>query len=287
MAPLPILEAELFDAPPPAAQAFLAPLQQRFGESLAAVVFYGSCLRKQTAEGVLDFYALVDDYDAAYAGRALALANRALPPNVFYLETNHGDATLRAKVAVMSRAHFREALSGRWIRPGFWARFCQPARAVWLRDATARQELLDAVTTATHTALAVGRAQRDGSDSDPEAFWQGLFRATYACELRPESQDAIATLYRAAPERYDALLAAAATQPPSAPPRLARRRAKLVGIAALLKTAFTFGDWLPYALWKLERHTGTKLEPTERQRKHPLIFAWPLIFRVLVKRELR
>jgi hypothetical protein len=69
--------------------------------------------------------------------------------------------------------------------------------------------------------------------------------------------------------------------------RLRRPAAKLVGVAQLLKSAVTFGDWLPYALWKLERHTGTRLEPTERQRRHPFVFAWPLLFRVLRRRELR
>jgi hypothetical protein len=74
---------------------------------------------------------------------------------------------------------------------------------------------------------------------------------------------------------------------------LARRRrarrwlAKAIGTVQLLKSAITFGDWLPYALWKLERHTGTRLEPSERQRKHPFLFAWPLVVRVLAKRELR
>ena len=249
-------------------------------------MFYGSCLRKQTSEGVLDFYALVDDYESAYESRTLALANRVLPPNVFYLETGEGDATLRAKVAVMSRAHFREALRGDWIRPGFWARFCQPACATWIRDEAARSELLAAVSRATRTALAVG-ADRAGSERSAEALWQALFRATYGCELRPESDETVASLYRAAPERYEAVLEAARQDglPPAT--RLAPRRAKLVGIAALLKTAFTFGDWLPYALWKLERHSGTRLEASERQRRHPLIFAWPLIFRALANRDLR
>ena len=49
----------------------------------------------------------------------------------------------------------------------------------------------------------------------------------------------------------------------------------------------TFGDWVPYALWKLERHTGTRIELSERQRRHPFLFAWPEIFRVLRSRALR
>jgi hypothetical protein len=71
-------------------------------------------------------------------------------------------------------------------------------------------------------------------------------------------------------------------------PRRARRLvAKAAGLAQLLKSALTFGDWVPYALWKLERHTGTRLELTERQRRHPFLFAWPVFFRVLARRDLR
>ena len=71
-------------------------------------------------------------------------------------------------------------------------------------------------------------------------------------------------------------------------PRRGRRiAAKSVGALQLVKSALTFGDWMPYALWKLERHTGTRLDPSERQRRHPFLFAWPLVFRVLARRELR
>ena len=97
-----ILEAELFREPPVAARAFETPLRDRFGQELAALVFYGSCLRKQTDEGVLDFYAIVDDYSKAYDSRALAFANRALPPNVFYLETRSGEQTLRAISTILA-----------------------------------------------------------------------------------------------------------------------------------------------------------------------------------------
>ena len=58
--------------------------------------------------------------------------------------------------------------------------------------------------------------------------------------------------------------------------------ARAIAVGRLIKTAFTFGDWVPYAVWKVERHTGQKVELSERQRKHPLIFAWPVIWRVLI-----
>jgi hypothetical protein len=58
-------------------------------------------------------------------------------------------------------------------------------------------------------------------------------------------------------------------------------------VGQLLKTAFTFGDWLPYALWKLERHSGARLVASARQRRHPFLFGWPLLVRALRQRALR
>jgi hypothetical protein len=63
--------------------------------------------------------------------------------------------------------------------------------------------------------------------------------------------------------------------------------ARTLGLVRLAKTAFTFGDWVPYVLWKLERHTGRRIELSERQRRHPLIFAWPIILPLLLRRNLR
>lgn len=298
-----IARDELFRSAPAFAQAFESPLRERFGDALASVIFYGSCLRKNSADGVLDFYAVVDEYANAYHSRMLAFANAALAPNVFYLETAEGPATLRAKVAVVSRHDFTNALSGNWLRPGYWARFCQPARVLYARSSSEREHMTHAVVAAMRTAIAVGLSQFEAGDEfHPETFWQRLFRATYACELRPESFETIATLYRANPDRYNAVLAAGIETVQADLDRLGdhyrlntmpdvrtlpRRRAKLTSTIALVKSAFTFDNWLPYALWKLERHTGTRIEPTERQRRHPFLFGWPLLLRVLTRRQLR
>ena len=50
-----------------------------------------------------------------------------------------------------------------------------------------------------------------------------------------------------------------------------------------MKAAFTFNDALDYILWKIERHSGVYVEPTELQRRHPLLFSWGLLWRVYRK----
>jgi hypothetical protein len=313
-----LLGAELSRPAPAAAQAFAEELRRRHGDALAAMLFYGSCLRRGTDEGVLDFYALVDDYPRAYRSRALALANAALPPNVFYVELPHEGRRLRAKYAVFSLRDFARAVHPSALRTGTWARFCQPSLAVYVRDAAARDALHAALCSAVETAVLRGLSllpgDGDARRAEPEALWLGLFRETYGSELRPESDEGPRAVVAADPTRYARVLAAALEAleaeerlrivsrdasgwqvacPPgelaAARRRSALRRpfAKAAATLQLLKSALTFGDWLPYALWKLERHTGTRLEPSERQRRHPFVYGWPLILRVLWKRELR
>jgi hypothetical protein len=292
-----------------AGSALVAEMRGRYRASLDALLFYGSCLR-DGSDGVLDLYAIVRDYRSTYASRALALANAALPPNVFYLQSSGA----RAKLAVLSARDFARAASPRAIRPLVWARFCQPFAVLHARDAAATEAVAAVAAAAIRTAVTRGLgllpADSGSAVFSPEALWTAVFRETYASELRPESDARVEGLYAAAPSHYDHALAAVLDELAAqgaarvaregdrfrvdrAPgllsrPRRARRLlAKSLSPAVLLKSALTFGDWLPYALWKLERHTGTRLEPSERQRRHPLLFAWPLVFRVLARRELR
>lgn len=317
------MAGELFQPAPEAARRLCAEIARRLGPELAAVVFYGSCLRRRSAEGVLDFYAIVDSYRGVYASRRLAWANALLPPNVFYIELPPAATLaepLRAKYAVISLEDLARAASPRALRSSIWARFCQPVLAVQVRDAGARAALRSAGAQSVRTAVerllpVLGAAAVPGEPLHlvPAEFWRLAFRETYRNEMRPESPEAVSGLYGAAPERYDRALRLALEALQESgwlrlegrgeasrvwlPPRVLRRGsrswrlrrplAKLAYAASLLKTATTFGDWLPYALWKLERHTGTRLVPGPRQRRHPLIFGWPLLLRALWRRDLR
>lgn len=297
------------------------------GDAVLGVLFYGSCLRKETDDGVLDFWVIVDDYRSAYTKTLPALVNPIAPPNVFFVEREYPSppqgegleaksSTLRTKYGVIDREAFAKGNSLRSRHPYIWARFAQPARLVLCRDEEARAYFAETISGAV-IAL-VGRLvcqlpQRDGLFRfSLKAFWYEAFRRTYDSERRPEAAESILNLYHEDEARYNAVAAcaikiltekghfASATEHPHAfaveiPDHSAQKRrwtrmrsyARALGLVRLLKTAFTFGDWVPYVLWKLERHTGRKIELTERQRKHPLIFAWPVIIPLLRKRNLR
>jgi hypothetical protein len=306
------VRGELARPAPDAALRLADAIRERLGPAVAAVVFYGSCLRKDTDEGVLDFYVVVDDYREALGSAALAGATSALPPSVFYVECPGENGTLRSKYALLSFEDFARGAAPGGYRTGIWARFCQPALAAWVRDEAARERLVEVCVQSILTATGTLAPLLDGP-ATPDAFWQQAFAETYEREMRPESEEKIRALYESDPERYDAVLRAALAEleargglgvrweggrfevrmPDDERERLRRawrgRRplAKAVYVGQLLKTAFTFGDWLPYAAWKVERHTGRPVPYTERQRRHPLIFGWPILFRVLRDRQLR
>ena len=294
---------------------------RRHGDAVLGILFYGSCLRKKTDEGVLDFWVVVDDYGRAHSRPSHAWTNRIAPPNVYFFEHEFeheaiGRTTLYSKYGILDRRAFELGTRLSSPHPYIWSRFSQPVRLVHCRDDAARRFFEHAVTEAIISMVgrlvcylpAKGRWRRFSL----AAFWQEAFRRTYACERRPEGEDSILDLYRVDEERYDrvgewaiSVLTERGHFESSIPhPRsfeveipvsrarrqrirweLMRRYARALGLVRLLKTAFTFDDWVPYVLWKLERHTGKRIETTERQRKHPFIFGWPIILPLLFRRN--
>ena len=120
-----------------------------------AVLFYGSCLREKQLEGrMLDFYLIVADYRAAYGKSWLVMANRLIPPNVFYFE----QGGLAAKYAVLSEADFAHECSHQAWTVSTAARFAQPSRLVWAEDNAARGMAIDTVAKAARHVADVGDA---------------------------------------------------------------------------------------------------------------------------------
>ncbi|OYQ33850.1 hypothetical protein CHU95_15150 [Niveispirillum lacus] len=273
----------------------VAALVAHGGAHVAAILFYGSNLRSGDVEGVLDFYVLVDSLTGWRGSRPLALATRLLPPSVEYWEIPWQGHTLRAKVAVMGIDQFANATRFDCIDTTIWARFTQPVMLAHARDGTARQTVRDAVaqavTTAARWAAILGPAEGMARD-----YWEALFKATYSAELRVEKASRGISIVDHAADRYAALLPPAwasasvafeeigdgRLRPLLSPARRARgdrawrwrgRFGKGLNIARLVKAAFTFTGGVDYLLWKLHRHSGVRLDLTPWQRRHPILCA--------------
>jgi hypothetical protein len=262
-----------------------------------AVLFYGSCLREQELEGrMLDFYLIVSDYRAAYGKGWLALANRLIPPNVFYFELDG----LAAKYAVLSEADFTRECSPRASSVSVWARFAQPSRLVWVADGFARQRTVATVASAAPTLFQFTLPLLpDGSD--PREIWRKGFELTYGAELRAERRGRAANVVEAWPERYKAftrpVLAAVASElgvgrsgeVPHIASRSAMRRrwrlmqwkGKALSVIRLVKASATFAGGAEYIAWKINRHAGTNIQLKPWQQRHPLLAGISLLPRLL------
>jgi hypothetical protein len=311
-----LLAAEL-DAAVPEPVARMADAIRSRHRGVSAVLFYGSCLRRGTTEGVLDFYVLVDGYRISHRSPIQAALGWLVPPNVFYVEIDHGNDRLRAKYAVISNRDFQRAARGRGVNARIWSRFCQPSRLVWARDGAARAEALKAVRSATLTAVDRMLTWLPGDEPvqrfEPAELWTTAFRETYRAELRGEKAETIDALYAAQVDRFDRV-AVAALRELEARGKLrllaegcelevasdpgwraqARRRwrlrrpfAKAFAVAGLVKTPATFDGWVDYAIFKVERHSGMRVELSERQRRRPFLHAVPILIRLLRQGVLR
>src|SRR3546814_17044045 len=105
-------ETALQVAPPIAASSEAA--RARHGDAVAAVIFYGSCLRIGSDEGkVVDLYIVVDGYRAAYGSGLRALFNPVLPPKLFYIHTRFHGPRARPPDSGVSRPPFAPSARGR------------------------------------------------------------------------------------------------------------------------------------------------------------------------------
>jgi hypothetical protein len=274
-----------------AARALAEAARDRHAPGTVAVLFYGSCLRQpdaSLADNVLDFYVLVDDYRNAYRSTWLAVANRILPPNAFFFEFPWNGATLRAKYVVISLGDFERACRRETRNVSIWARFAQPARLVWSRDVAIADRVVHACTDAVLTTLTHVRPL-EPQTADATVLWTRALRETYAAELRAEGADRAHDIVTADLDRYRKLTAIALkripqpAQSPEAAKRAWRKR-RLIGktrhVARLIKDAFTFTDGLDYVMWKIRKHSGVTLPVTDWQRRHPLLAAPGLAWRL-------
>lgn len=281
-------------------------LRLRYGDAVLGVLYYGSCFRTGTeADGILDIFLIVDEYASIYERRLLAVANHVLPPNVFYAEMEIDGKTLRTKYAVISLQQFEHRTSARCFHTFFWARFAQPCALTYARDAAVQRRVATALAGAARTFIGRSLALQPETFSSA-TLWTNALRASYRTELRPEAPGAAARLVAANDARYTKLTELLVDQIPQLVRDTAaadepvfrsglsvwqRRRGrfawlirrpqgKLINLLRIMKAAFTFDGGVDYVLWKIERHSGVRVEATPMLRRHPLLACWPTVWRL-------
>jgi hypothetical protein len=298
-------------APVPDGAALVAEhIRARHGDSVRAILFYGSCLRMRDDQySLLDFYVLVDGYWRLGTSRLYASLNALLPPNVYYTKVTAGERTVQAKYAVVSLADFARYTSARSFQPYFWGRFAQPCALVYAADAAAAQMVTQALANAVTTFVQRGLELLPAPCS-VQALWTTQLTLSYAAELRAERTAVAAQLYASAPERYDRVTRAALPRLPfpaaadvaGGTLRIAAQ-CRAGGAEALWRVRCLYGKWLSllrilksavtqegsvdYAIWKVERHSGLKVDPSWRERRHPLFALGAEVWRMYRKGAFR
>ena len=275
-------------------------LDAQYGDAVSAVLLYGSCRRKaDAADGLADLLVVVSGYRQAFGTGLLALVNWLLPPNVFYLESRHGERVIRCKYAVISEHQFMRRADSR-MDHYFWARFCQPCRLASGNERIATR--LADIRASAARSFSRRIAPLLTESCDAQAFWTLALATTYRCELRPEPAANARTLIEYDADYWQELTDLLATEPEPGLTKVKDRytgsnrtgvrlltrlvwqwrrfSGKLFNLARLFKAAGTFSNGIDYIVWKVERHSGVRVEPTERMRRYPRLAAWGLAWRM-------
>ena len=277
----------------------LRAIHQRYGAGVQAILIYGSYLRGKR-DTLLDFYVLLEDYAALKSAWQAALC-WALPPNVYQVRYRKHPVEVRAKYALMTLGRFEHSMRHDF-HSYFWARFAQPSGLLYCRDEAVRERVVEAIIQAAATFVRRVVPRLPDRFNTAQLVSRGL-SLTYQCELRTESPGHAGTLYHHNAAYYQALVAAlshrglgyratgqadqfcnetstGAMRRASATWWLRRSQGKMLSLLRLLKASLTFSGGFDYLLWKIGRHSGVLIEPTARQLKYPLIFGWPLLWRL-------
>jgi hypothetical protein len=186
-------------------------------------------------------------------------------------------------------------------------RLFQDVHIVWARDAAFARHVEDAIRSARRISLSwVAPDLPDRFDSG--AYVRQLFRTSFGFEIRPEKEGRFEALYAAQSAQlvpyFDEVLqglvadgqlvrnadGSFSLSGPVPPGQRFRRRiflewSRVRATARWPKHAITFDGWLDYIVKKAERHSGEPIVLTPLERRLPLVFLWPRVFRFLARQK--
>lgn len=307
-------------AAPEAGRRLAARLAEAGGSTVRAVLMYGSHLSRATPgrHSAYDLVVVVDVYASFY--RALKTAGEihrpasmfsslstVLPPNVIAFTPDEGRQGM-AKCLVVRSDHFAQALGPRPADHFLLGRMVQRVALIWARSEEDRAWVESALAAARARVLSwVAPYMADGAEFDATSLGRRLMEVSYQAEIRPEAGDRFDAVFATQADHFAAALAPGLEAAESegrlerapgggfrmveGPDRRTRAywrrhflRSKARATARWFKHVLTFDNWLPYIARKVERRTGVAVELTPLEKKMPIVFLWPRLFRVLRSR---
>jgi hypothetical protein len=286
------------------------------GDAVLGIVFFGS--RRSGAAradsfSAHDFFVIVRAYrpfyEALHARGAIhrgpnlmAAVSHILPPSQVSLHLDGEGAPFHAKCSVIDMEAFQRETSSRRRDHFCIGRLFQPSDVVYAADAAVGEALLSALVSAHLETYAWVRPWLE-APFDAERYCLTLLRVSLSQEIRPEPEGRAQALFAAQRAEllpvYERLLTGLAAEGelrlgPGGitlvrPVGFAERlrlgayfwRSLVRATVRWLKHVVTFEGWLDYIVRKVRRHGGTEIELSPRERRMPLLFLWPRLFRYL------
>ncbi len=284
---------------------FVEKILQRYGGKVMGIFMYGSVLSSVTksATSFPDFFVITDGYRRVFSRMSHWLLAYPLPPHIYHLRL---DENRRCKYNLVSLRRFRRECSRRAKDVYILGRFGKRVSLVYARDERARAKLVDCCFSAMSNVVPWALRGMNQTFDETE-FTLACLNLSYAGETRVEATSKVPKLFESERELYMQVYPQLLNQHPRAMKmadkledgrfrpaggRLVRRlrrlrlwwflkRSRVRGILRWPKFLVTVDEWVDIILAKIERTKGIRLEVTPRQRRHPLIFAWPHLFRLM------
>ena len=269
-------------------QSFTNKINQQLNSAAIGIVFYGSCMRtREYQDAMLDFYVIVGKYTQAYNSLWYRVANSILPPNVFYIEVTVNGERYRAKYAVMSKRALENQVSDSF-HSYFWARFTQPIAYIYSNSAEFSSWLADIQAAAAKSFYNCVRPIKQHYLTSAE-FWQEGLSYTYAAEIRAEAKHRATLIYESNDKFYDDIYnTLKLSEGIKLESQIVNRikwkvriiYGKCLSVLRLMKATTTFVGGVDYIAWKIERHTGEAIDVSEKMRRRPWIYVWPVVIKL-------
>jgi hypothetical protein len=284
---------------------FVDAILKRYGNKVLGIFMYGSVLSKVTctATSFPDFFVITDGYRGVFKRFSHWFLSYFLPPHIYHLRL---DEQLRCKYNLVSYRRFKRECSHRAKDIYILGRFGKRVALVYARDDEARRKLTDCCFSAMSNVVPWTLRGMTAPFNEKE-FTLSCLNLSYAGETRVEASSKVPKLFESEKKFYLEVYPALLKELPKAR-NLAKpgengqfqpaggsfirglrrlrfkwflKKSRIRGILRWPKFLVTVDEWVDIILGKIERTKGIKLEVTARQRRHPLIFAWPHFFRLL------
>jgi hypothetical protein len=290
-------------------------LRDACGGDLVAVIFFGSRLVGTSPDegSAADLVVVVENYlrfyesigsrlPAARHSGIMASLNRALPPNIIYLN-DPGGMRAGSKCFVVSDHDLELGLSADAKDHFFRGRLAQRVHIVYARSDRDRAVIEQRIDAARRLAVEWVPLYMTDESFGVLDFCRGMLEVSYAAEIRPEARTRVTEVFRAQASFfrlvYGRVLQDAVREGRLVADgdrfRLAKkpswrerrrwarffRRSQARATLRWFKYMLTFDDWLDYIVQKVERRSGVRIELSKSERRFPVILLWPKAVRVI------